>query len=192
MANNDTKRFEKNFNTLLKMANQLGDRSQPAIKLLNTMANEISIAPASTRISYHHCYAGGLVEYILQCLRNAQKLNTQFNFGCSEESIIFVCLFHAIGKAGDLEGPMYVPQTSEWHRDVLGQLYKIREDIWKMSVADRSLWLLNYFGVCLRQDEWIAIRASDRKHCEEEESYYAYDVPALATLLEMSIKLSIL
>ena len=183
-------RIEKNFHTFQKLCRALGSRQQAAEKLIEAMSNEIAVAPASTRTSYHDCYAGGLVEYSLRVLRNAKQLNTQFDFDCSTESMILVSLFHAIGKAGDLDGPMYEPEHSDWHREKLGKLFKISEDLQSMPWTDRSLFLLQHFGVELHQNEWIAIKMSDGRYHKSPDSYYDMNEPGLATLMEMSTKLA--
>jgi hypothetical protein len=186
-------RIEKNFLTFQKLCRALGNRRPEAELLVDEMANEIAMCPASSRKSFHDCYPGGLVEYSLRVLRNAKQLNTQYDFSCSEESMILVCLFHAIGKAGDLDGPFYVPQESEWHREKLGQMFKTSDEIVPMSWNDRSLFLLQHFDVEIQQDEWIAIRMCDGVYRQSTSSYYGgHEEPGLATLLEMAVKLAVM
>ncbi|MBT7912784.1 hypothetical protein HN588_02620, partial [Candidatus Bathyarchaeota archaeon] len=166
-----TDRIEKNFSTFQKLCRTLGSRREAAEALVDTMANEIATAPASTRKAYHDCYAGGLIEYSLRVLRNAKQLNTQFDFDCSTESMILVSLFHALGKAGDLDGPMYEPEHSDWHREKLGKFFKISDELQPMPWTDRSLYLLNHFGVELLQNEWIAIKMADGRYHKTSDSY---------------------
>lgn len=183
--------IEQNIMTFHKLCGRLGDRSEAVTRLVEALAVQISTAPASTRVDYHDCFPGGLVSYSLRVLKLAKTLNDSFEMNCSAESMILVSLFHAIGKAGDLHGPMYLEEESEWHREKLGKHFKIREGMQKMPVPDRSLYLLQHFGVQLEQDEWLAIKLSDGRYRKEHDSYYDLAEPKLALLLDMASRTAI-
>ena len=99
--------------------------------------------------------------------------------------MITVSLFHAIGKVGDLENDLFVPEDSKWHQEKLGQFYKYNENLDKSTTPDRTLYLLQHFGVTLTHDEYYAIRLSQGSHLEENR-FYVGSEPMLAKCLQMA------
>ena len=99
-------------------------------------------------------------------------------------SVIITGLFHNVGMVGDLEKPYLVDQDSDWHRKK-GNLYKYNENIPRMPVAHRSLYLLQHFGVQLTSEEWTTISLAGGMH-REENRFYIGSEPKLAFLLNQS------
>ena len=54
-----------------------------------------------------------------------RKINDAFDMGLSAASILKVGLLHDIGKLGTVDHDLFVDQDSSWHREKLGQLYKL-------------------------------------------------------------------
>jgi hypothetical protein len=113
-----------------------------------------------------------------------RKLADAYDIIIPAESMVMAALFHDFGKVGDLDESYYLEQDSDWHREKLGQMYKINEDMQSMPNAERGLWLLQHFGVQLTLDEWIAIRANDGAEAPENKPYGTLSIPNLALLTQ--------
>lgn len=179
--------IEKNYNKFLKILDNTGDRSGPLKELVEFFGERFALAPASTRVAYHACYPGGLVDHSIRVLSFALKLRTAFSLEekISKESVIVAALFHDLGKVGDETNDYYVEQPSDWHREKLGELYKTNESLTFMPHCHRSIWLLQQFGVKLTQDEFLAIMTHDGQYINENKSYAQKEVP-LAIILHMA------
>jgi len=169
--------IHENWTKFRSLLEKLGDRSDFALKLADVLEERLALCPASGRTSYHNCFPGGLVDHSLRVLGNAFKLVKLFNVEISRESLIVSCLMHDLGKVGDLDTDYYVPQESDWHREKLGEFYKINDKIKFMSVTDRSLMLCQHFGLKLSVDEWLAIKLSDGQYVDENRAYRMHEPP---------------
>ena len=179
----DIDTLTNNYALFLKMCSKLGDRSESVTTMVEHMGERLLMAPASTKLAFHCAHPGGLVEHSLNVLRNLKKLIGVYEVEISSESMIIAALFHDWGKVGDLNDSYYVEQDSGWHREKLGQMYKINEDMQSMPNAERGLWILQHFGVKLTLDEWIAIRTNDGPGVDENKPYFGRE-PTLALLLQ--------
>ena len=99
--------------------------------------------------------------------------------------IIKVGLFHDIGRVGDLEDNLLIEQDSKWHREKLGQMFKYNEEVEKMSISHRSLWVLQSFGVELTREEWVAIQVAQGNHFEENR-FYVGSTPSLGIIVQQA------
>jgi hypothetical protein len=155
-------------------------------KLFEHFAERMVSAPASGMAHYHNCYPGGyldhvhnVIEGVIQVAVILKKRGAQIDF--TKEEAIFTAMFHDLGKLGDLDLPYYVPQTSDWHRENRGELYKHNTDLTFMAVPDRSLHLLNHFGVAITPKEWKAILVHDGLYSKGNEPYFiSYSYPPQA------------
>jgi len=181
--------IEKNFAMFVNLCTKLGERSAAASALVEAISARLATAPASSRTQYHAAYPGGLVDHSLRVLNNARKINETFKMGLTNESMIIACLFHDLGKAGDLDAEYYIQQDDAWRQNKLGEMYKINEAMQKMPNAERGLWLLQHFCVKLTIDEWIAIRINDGQYVSENK-YYAMHEPPLAVVVHMADRLA--
>ncbi len=158
--------------------------------MLEMLGERVLMCPASQRENEHGSHPGGLVEHSLKVAYAMKSINEALNMGVPTASILKVGLLHEIGKIGDEESSLFVDQDSDWHREKLGQNYKYNENLQKMSVSHRTLYLLQKFGVKLSQDEWIAIQIAPGSHYEENR-FYVNAEPAIAILLQKAKSLVI-
>lgn len=177
----DIERIEKNYKIFLGLIDKLGDRKEPVMAMVEHLGDRLVTAPASSRTEYHAAYMGGLVEHSLRVLQNARKLNEVYEMNIPIESLIMACLFHDLGKAGDLNESLYLDQESNWHRE-RGMMYTVNKNIQKMPNAERGLFLLQHFGVKLTMDEWVAIRTNDGQYTDDNK-YYSMAEPDLALIV---------
>jgi len=172
------KEILSNYESLIKFAETYfsEDRMKKVSELLNFFEERMSTAPASGNISYHNCYVGGYCKHVLNVIDFALKIKEHIwvedNFDATDEEIVFSAFFHDLGKLGDREYDYYLLEDSQWHIDKMGRLYKINPKIPFMKVPDRSLFLLQDFGVKYTMKEFYGIKLSDGLYDESNKSYY--------------------
>lgn len=181
-------RMKSNWEKYRSLSEKLKDENIDM--LLEFMDERILMCPASQRDSEYGSNPGGLVEHALKVAYAMKSINESLDLGVSTTSILKVGLLHEIGKIGDDETSLFVEQDSDWHREKLGQNYKYSENIQKMSVSHRTLYLLQKFGIKLTQDEWIAIQIAPGSHYEENR-FYVNSEPGIAILLQKAKSLVI-
>jgi hypothetical protein len=146
---------------------------------------EFYLAPASSREEYHGCYPGGLCDHSLRVAKNlktlADALKPSFY---QKEQLVFLGLLHDLGKVGDVDHPLYLPNPSEWHRKK-GMLYETNKSLLYMPTCDRTMYLLQKFGILVEAEEYIALRISDGPYEKSNEKYNMKE-PDLAVLLHMA------
>jgi len=185
-----TDKIESNWLTFEKLCSKTGKRSKAILKMLEDVGQRACIAPASSRESYHAAYPGGLVDHSLRVFSNARTLITSFSVfqELPLESVIIACLFHDWGKIGDpgKEGSdYYVNQDSSWHREKLGEFYKVNEDLTYMKNSLRGIYLLQHYRVHLTEDEFLAIYLNDGP-ADDQNKAYTLKEPMLATLVQQA------
>lgn len=178
---------EKNMKTFEQLLQKLepGRRKLVDDMLATQVGIEYVTAPASSRVDFHSCYPGGLLQHSLNVVRNLIKISTalcpdQF----SKETLIFVGLFHDLGKVGDGERPYYVQTDQDWKRR-RGELYDINKECVYMPTSERGLYLLQKHKIELTSDEYLAIRLNDGQYAEENKPYRMKE-PSLAILTSMA------
>lgn len=128
-------------------------------------------APASTRVEYHSCFNGGLAYHSLNVTKYVSKLaETLCPERWSEETLIFVGLFHDLGKVGDGVNPYYIAKDSDWHRKQ-GILYETNPECLYLTTSERGLYLLQKFSIEVSHEEYAAIRLNDGQYVEENKPY---------------------
>ena len=172
--------IEQNWQRFYALCGKVGEERAPALlKMLDVLGERIATCPASHKRDYHNAFPGGLVEHSLRVLNNAVTLNKAFEWNLPRGSLIIASLGHDLGKIGDLEKDYYVVQNDAWRVEKCGEEYKYNPDLPYVTVTDRGLFLLQHFGVCLTQDEYMAIKLSDGFSLEENKHYVLRE-PVLA------------
>jgi hypothetical protein len=185
MSQPDFETVKSNWETFENLCGRLSDNN--INMLLATLGERLITTPNNTHDSDTGCCAGGLIQMSLEVTSNMRKISSTFDLDISTSSILKVGLLHEIGKVGTLEKNLFVEQDSDWHREKLGQFYKYNEDILKATVPDRTLFLLQHFGVKLSPDEFYAIRLSQGAH-HDENRFYLNSTPSLANCLQVAKK----
>lgn len=180
----------ENFEKYRSFMEKLGPRSSSALNLVDTLGEKLALCPASSKKDYHHAIPGGLIDHSLRVLTNALKILKTFGWDIPKESLIIGCLFHDIGKVGYVDEndnvvDYYISQDSDWHREKLGENYKHNKDMKYMTTTDRSLWLMQHFGIKLTFEEFVAIRLADGQYAEENAPYKMKE-PILADIVHMA------
>ena len=90
------------------------ERATMLIQLLESAADRLEKAPASTATRFHHAYDGGLVDHIHEVAQFALEITSGLmcpeGVKMMEQSVVTVAILHDLGKIGDGQGnPQYVP-----------------------------------------------------------------------------------
>ena len=170
--------IQKNWEKHLKIVEHyITDRKDSVLSMMNHMEETYVMAPASGKAWHHNAFAGGyvehvkrVVEYAIKQMRLYQDMGGTIDF--TEEELVFAALFHDLGKLGDGDRPNYMPQTDKWRQDKLSEMYSYNPDLDFMLIPDRSLFILQKFGIPVNQKEWLGIRLHDGVFDKANEAYF--------------------
>lgn len=171
-------KIQANYEKHLKIIDMyIGDRKDSIKSMIKHMEETYVMAPASGKAWHHNAFAGGyvdhvnrVVEYAVKQMRLYQDMGGIIDF--TEEELVFAALFHDLGKLGDGDKPNYMPQTDKWRQDKLSEMYSYNPDLDFMLIPDRSLFILQKFGVKVSQKEFLGIRVHDGVFDKANEAYF--------------------
>lgn len=179
----EAEQIQKNYEKHLKIVDTYisGERNQQVKDMLSHMESIYVMAPASGKKWYHNAFAGGyvehvnrVIEYSIKQMRLYKDMGGTIDF--TEEELVFSALFHDLGKIGDGDAPNYIPQNDKWRQDKLSEVYTFNPDLDFMLIPDRSLFILQKFGVKVNQKEFLAIRCHDGVFDKANEAYFFSNV----------------
>jgi len=170
----------QNWNDLMLVIdkNFEGERKDRLKAMYKSFQERMMFTPASGNINYHNAFVGGYVEHVLRVCKCASQTYMLWKSmgssmeGYTLEELMFAALNHDLGKYGDLEKDLYVPNPSEWHRKNQGSLWNLNAELNWMPVQHRSLWLLQQHDIKYSQNEMIAIMVHDGLYDESNSVYY--------------------
>ncbi len=177
--------IEKNWTRFRGFCEKLGDRSVHALNLVDSLGERLALCPASSKRDYHNAIPGGLVDHSIRVLLNASRLAKAFEWTVPRDSLIIGALFHDLGKVGDHEQDMYLPQKDGWRAENRGEEYVYNNELKYMTVPDRGVWLCQHYGLILTHDEFLAIKLNDGQYIEENRPYRLKE-PMLADLVHIA------
>ena len=153
-----------------------GERKDKLLELYNSMADRLAVAPASGRVYFHSAFIGGYVYHVLNVIDIAKKMSFLWNSlskqqTYTEEELLFTALNHDLGKVGDLDNDYYRLETEDWKLK-RGIQFEVGENLQFMKVQDRSLYLLQHFGIKTTQTEYLGIMLHDGLYDEGNQSYF--------------------
>jgi hypothetical protein len=152
------------------------DRKQQLLDMYKDLEDNLVIAPASTKKTYHNAFLGGYIDHVMRVTEFALIFDKVWDrFGqkkdYSQEELVFSAINHDLGKLGYKDQPHYVVNDSEWHVKQ-GFYFKYNTQILHMRVADRSLYTLQKYGVRVSDIEFLAIKLHDGLYEESNKPYY--------------------
>ena len=158
-------------------------------EMFDTLSNSgMFEAPASTMLSLHNAFPGGLVDHLLRVASYATKINETLpeSLKQKKESLIRISLLHGIGKVG-----LYKPNKSDWHIKNQGKMYEFNEELTSMTVGERSIfYLIKYAnGNMLNDIEYQAILNYDKPQTDKMSEWHTSQ---LGEILRTAIKLAIM
>lgn len=172
--------LKENYDKLINVIETTftGQRKSNLLLLFNDFDEQILLAPASSYVHLHNAFPGGYVLHTLNVINNAVLLHKVWAkcganmTGYTTEELIFVALCHDLGKIGAKNIPYYISNESEWHIKHQGKYYETNPELGFMRIQDRSLLLLNQYGILLTENEYIAILVHDGLYDEGNKPYY--------------------
>src|SRR5210317_941416 len=159
----------------------IGERQEQVLSMIDTLGENYVMAPASGKSWYHSAFAGGYVDHVNRVVEYAVKQSMLYQemggtVDYTEEELVFAALFHDLGKLGDGDSPNYIPQTDKWRQDKLSEMYTFNPELDFMLIPDRSLFILQKFGIKVNQKEFLAIRLHDGVFDKANEAYFFSNV----------------
>ncbi|MDA9111862.1 hypothetical protein N9J42_00085 [bacterium] len=178
----NAEQIQKNYGKHVKIIETyLGGRAIACKEMLKHMEDIYVMAPASGKTWYHNAFAGGYVDHVNRVVQFAieqsrlyEKMGGTIDY--TEEQLVFSALFHDLGKIGDGDKPNYIPQTDKWRQDKLSEMYTYNPDLDFMLIPDRSLFILQKFGIKVDQKEFLGIRCHDGVFDKANEAYFFSNV----------------
>ena len=157
------------------------DRKDQVKEMLKHMEDNYVMAPASGKTWYHNAFAGGYVDHVNRVVQFAIKQKDLYEsmgglIDFTDEQLVFAALFHDLGKMGDGDAPNYIPQTDKWRQDKLSEMYTYNPDLQFMLIPDRSLFILQKFGIKVDQKEFLGIRCHDGVFDDANKAYFFSNV----------------
>lgn len=159
-----------------------GDRKNKLISTYQALADHMVLAPASSKTWHHNAFPGGYIEHVnrvvelsLRTMKFWAVSGAEIDF--TEEELVFAALNHDLGKIGDGEQDGYLPQTDNWRRDKLKEEYSINTSLDFMLIQDRSLFLLQKYGISMSQKEYLGIRLHDGIFDDANKAYFFNHTP---------------
>ena len=172
-------KIEENWESLIQLIedNFEGERKEKLLEMYSHFKERMMFAPASSKEHFHNAFPGGYVEHVLNITNAVKKVyqtwvdcGAHINF--TEEEMMFATIHHDLGKVGGVEDDYYIPNESEWHRKNQGKIYGHNPNLSYMNVTDRSMWLLQHFGVKITDTEYLGIKLADGLYEDGNKSYY--------------------
>lgn len=154
-----------------------GDRKDKLLEMYKDIEETLATSPASTKISHHNAFAGGYLDHVIRVTEAALVFEKVWDkFGQSKnyttEELAFAALNHDLGKLGTNDEPVYIPNQSQWHRENQGLMFNYNPAITHMRIAERSLFVLQKYGIQVSENEFLAIRLHDGLYEEANKQYY--------------------
>ena len=170
-----------NYNKLITWCEKFNGRGDKLKAMYADLGEErIMFAPASGTNYFHNAIPGGYVDHILRVMKFAKSEYEHYqslgvnveNFTLTE--LLFAAMHHDLGKLGfPGEGKeLYLPNQSDWHKTNQGKIYEYNDAIPHGLIQDRSLFLLQNYGITTTWNEWLAIRIHDGLYDKANEAYY--------------------
>ncbi len=178
----EAEQIQENYKKHIKIIETyLGGRAIACKEMLKHMEDTYVMAPASGKTWYHNAFAGGYVDHVNRVVQYAveqsrlyEKMGGTLDY--TEEQLVFAALFHDLGKIGDGDQPNYIPQTDKWRQDKLHERDKPNGELDFMLIPDRSLFILQKFGIKVDQKEFLGIRCHDGVFDKANEAYFFSNV----------------
>jgi hypothetical protein len=170
---------EANWNRHLQYIDDYitGERKEKLRVTYESLAEHMVLAPASSKTWYHNAFPGGYVEHVNRVVELALRTMKFWHVSgatidFTEEELVFAALNHDLGKIGDGEQDGYLPQTDNWRRDKLKEEYTVNTNLDFMLIQDRSLFLLQKYGISMSQKEYLGIRLHDGIFDDANKAYF--------------------
>ena len=175
----EAEQIQKNWERHLAIVEKFVDegRREQVLEMLSCLEDKMVLAPASGKSHFHNAFPGGYIDHVNRVVFCALKtkalweeMGADINF--TEEELVFSALFHDLGKVGDGEKEGYLRQTDQWRQKNLNEQYTPNKELPFMLIQDRSLYILQMFGIKVSHNEYMAIRLHDGIYDDANKAYF--------------------
>ena len=170
--------LKNNWDEFLNIINTYisSPRKEQLISFYKQYEERFVLMPASHKNEYHNAYPGGYIAHVINVVKAALKIDKVWReMGVkdtyTEEELVFSAINHDLGKFGDFEYEAVIPQTDEWRKSKLGEMYMFNQQLSYMTVPDRGLWILSSLNIPMTPNEYISIKTHDGLYDQANESY---------------------
>ena len=176
-------KIHSNYEKHLKIIDHyITERKDKCKKLIEHLGEAYIMAPASGRSWHHNAFPGGYVDHVNRVVEYAIKQKKLFEemggtIDFTDEELAFAAIFHDLGKLGDGDKENYIIQTDEWRKNKLFENYTYNPDLDFMLIPDRSLFILQKFGIPVTHNEFLGIRLHDGVFDKANEAYFFSNMP---------------
>lgn len=176
--------IQSNWNKHLKIVDHYlsSPRKEQVLELFKSLEDKMVLAPASGKAHFHNAIPGGYVDHVNRVVESAikhmrlwEEMGATIDF--SEEELVFSALMHDLGKIGDGEREGYIPQTDKWRQDKLNERFLPNPELPFMLIQDRSLYILQKYGIPVSHTEYLAIRLHDGIYDDANKAYFFSSSP---------------
>ena len=194
MRNYTAEQIQENYDKFIGALKKVfsGDRLDKLLHMYSEeeLGQELAVAPASGRLAFHSAYVGGYIDHVMNVAKNAYKLKKVFEDGgnkvdFTDEELLFAAFHHDLGKLGNDEGPLYLPETSDWHIKNQGKVFKQNTDLNYMDVTHRALHILGKYQIPYTEKEMLGIMLADGLYNEATKPYFMARNPDYALKTEL-------
>jgi len=173
--------IQKNYNEFIDFVKNSfsGERKKNLLKMYSEdeLGLELSTAPASMCEHFHLCHPGGYVQHIMNVVKMSFASKKLFelagaNIDFTDEQMVFSALHHDLGKLGDPAafGGYYANQDEDWKKKK-GEFYKMNPNMPYMEVSDRTVFILQKYGVLYDWKEFLGMKLADGMYSESAAKY---------------------
>jgi len=157
-------------------------RKEQLLDFYQSYEERFVLMPAAHKREHHNAFPGGYIAHVLNVVDAALKIDQVWrDMGVKDtyttEELVFSALNHDLGKFGDFNHESAIPQTDEWRRNKLGEMYMFNNQLSFMTVPDRGLWLLSTLGISMSMNEYITIKVHDGLYDQANEAYLKSYMP---------------
>ena len=153
------------------------ERADALKSMYMDLQEQIMFLPASGKPHYHNAFIGGYVDHVLRVLELSMKTKKFWEasgaiIDFTDEELAFAAINHDLGKVGDTGIAGYIEQTDKWRRDKLQEFFTNNKELPFMLMQDRSLYLLQKYGISMSENEYFAIRLHDGIYDDANKAYF--------------------
>ena len=155
-------------------------------ELEDFLGDDFYMSPSSSTLDMYGCYPGGLLHILLRASKYSIEVNELLPDELKQDkgSIVKTMFLSQIGKVR-----MFKPNTNNWQVTNLGKVYEFTESDIKLRVGERSLFLLNKYGVKVFEDELQGILNMDKDGDGKMEKYFS---STLSQIIKIGTDLAIM
>lgn len=176
--------IKKNWGTLMGLIQKTfkdnPERVEKLTNLYTDMKETIMFSPASSYKHLHNAFPGGYVDHVIRVMKFSMKnykMYIELGMDVSDfthQELLFSALNHDLGKIGfpgdGKEG--YLPEKEVWWKENRGRMYTVNPDVPFALVPDKSLYLLQRYGIQCSWNEYLGIRIHDGPYDSANDPYY--------------------